>query len=307
MAGLIAALRRRTPLALLIAMLLCLVGCQASYFGAVNLIRDGGAALDQSGLSYGPDPRQQLDLYRPAQAAGNPPVLLFYYGGSWRNGKRQWYRFVGDSLARLGVITIIADYRTYPQAPFPLFMDDAAAAVAWVQQHRAQIGSEGPLLLAGHSAGAHIAALLATDQRYLRAAGVDPAQIGGVIGLAGPYDFLPIRSPSVREVFVDEAGARAAQPVDHVSATSPPFLLIHGLADDTVWPRNSESLAARLRAFERPVQLQLLPDVGHVELVFALGRDDALGQQLDSLIAQWIATLAPTQPTAVAGSAQVLR
>lgn len=301
------ALRRRLPITVLIVLLLGLAGCQASYFGAVNLVRDGGAALAESGLSYGADPRQQLDLYRPAQAADHPPVLLFFYGGSWRNGERHWYRFVGDSLARLGVIAIIADYRTYPQAPFPLFMDDAAAAVAWVQQHRAKIGSEGPLLLAGHSAGAHIAALLATDQRYLQAAGADPAQIGGVIGLAGPYDFLPIRSPAVREVFVDEAGARAAQPVAHVSAASPPFLLIHGLADDTVWPRNSESLAARLRAFERPVQLHLLPEVGHVQLVFALGRDDALGQQLDRLIAQWIAALPPAAAPHAASSAQVLR
>ncbi|MCB1633083.1 MAG: alpha/beta hydrolase [Xanthomonadales bacterium] len=270
------------------ALPLWLSGCQAGFFGAVNLARDGGATLDQAGLIYAPTQQLRLDIYRPASAASDAPVLLFYYGGSWRNGQRQWYRFVGDAFARLGAITVIADYRTFPEAPFPVFMSDAAAAVAWVQGHRAQLRSDGPLILAGHSAGAHIAALLATDPSYLQAAGVDPGVLSGVIGLAGPYDFLPIRSREVREVFVDAAGAAAAQPVSHVSAASPPFLLIHGLADDTVWPRNSESLARSLREHGVAAEVQWLPAVTHVGLLFALGKDDALGMQLDQMITQWL-------------------
>lgn len=279
-------------LASLAAAALVLGGCQASFFGAVNLARDGGDALVHEGIEFLPEHELRLDIYHPATPHETAPVVVFYYGGSWRNGERGWYRFVGDSFARLGAITVIADYRTFPEAPFPLFMDDAAAAVAWVQSHRAQVGSNGPLLLAGHSAGAHIAALLATDGRYLEARGVPAEQVRGVIGLAGPYDFLPIESRKVREVFVDDTGARAAQPVHFVSPATPPFLLIHGLEDDLVWPRNSQSMASRLEAVGQTSRLLLLPDMGHIELVFALGKDDAVGRQLDREITGFLDQLA---------------
>jgi acetyl esterase/lipase len=275
----------------LLLCLLALCGCQAGLFGAVNLSREGGEWLAEEGIDFHPTLDLKLDVYRPAATRADAPIVLFYYGGSWRNGQRGWYRFVGNSFARLGAITVIADYRTYPEAPFPLFMDDAAAAVAWVDGNRERLGSSGPLLLAGHSAGAHIAALLATDPSHLRRRGLDPAQIDGVIGLAGPYDFLPIESRKVRQVFVDDAGAQAAQPVRHVSTAAPPFLLVHGLDDDLVWPQNSRSMTAALRAAGRPVELVLLPEMGHIELVFAIGQDDPAGLQLERLFANFLRQL----------------
>lgn len=287
--------RLATVRAALLFCVLALCGCQAGLFGAVNLAREGGTALAEQGIVFHPALDLKLDLYRPATDRADPPIVLFYYGGSWRNGRRDWYRFVGDSFARLGALTVIADYRTYPEAPFPLFMDDAAAAVAWVEANRARLG-QGPLLLAGHSAGAHIAALLATDASYLGQYGVRSERIAGVIGLAGPYDFLPIESRKVREVFVDDAGALAAQPVRHVSAEAPPFLLVHGLDDDLVWPQNSRSMAARLVAAGRPAELVLLPQMGHVELLFAIGKDDADGQQLDRLFGAFLRQIEATDP-----------
>ena len=287
-------------LALLLVSVLGISGCQAGFFGAVNLTRGGGDTLAIRDIEFLPEHDLRLDIYRPEAPSADAPVVVFYYGGSWRNGSRSWYRFVGDSFARLGAVTVIADYRTFPDAPFPLFMDDAAAAVAWVQSHREQVGSTGPLLLAGHSAGAHIAALLATDRRYLETRGIAAEQVRGVIGLAGPYDFLPIESRKVREVFVDDAGARAAQPVRFVSPATPPFLMVHGLDDDLVWPRNSQSMAEHLTAVGQRAELLLLPDMGHIELIFALGKDNAVGRQLEQAIAGFLARMFHEPTTAAA-------
>lgn len=88
---------------------------------------------------------------------------------------------------------MIPDYRLYPETTYPGFMDDAAAAVVWARAHAAEFGADPQrIFLMGHSAGAHIAMLLTTDRHYLAQHGVDPHALAGAIGLAGPYDFLPL-------------------------------------------------------------------------------------------------------------------
>ena len=239
-------------------------GCQGAYFATINAgVRDG----DVRSFEYDAGHDLALDLYRPV-AARPAPVVVFLYGGSWRNGERNYYRFVGTALARRGVLVIIPDYRKAPAAPFPAFMDDAARAVAWARAHAAEHGGDPARIhVMGHSAGAHIAALLATDDQYLRRVGMAPRDLAGVVGLAGPYDFLPITDPKIKDVFGAEADWPRSQPVNFVDGDEPPFLLLHGGADRTVWPRNSENLAAKLRATGEPVTLTIVPGVSHVGLV----------------------------------------
>ena len=87
------------------------------------------------------------------------PVVVFLYGGSWRNGAREDYRFVGRRLAQQGMLVLVADYRTYPETIFPGFVEDGASAVAWARAHAAGWGGDPRcLFVAGHSAGAQIAA-----------------------------------------------------------------------------------------------------------------------------------------------------
>jgi acetyl esterase/lipase len=253
---------RSTLAAALLALLLA--GCQQAYFRAVNLGAGAGESVlfdAANGLS--------LDVYRP-DAATTPaaPVVVFFYGGSWRSGERAWYRFVGRALAREGLVVVIPDYRKAPAHAFPDFMHDAARATAWARTHAADFGGDPRrLFLMGHSAGGQIAALLATDARYLAAEGLRPRQLAGVVGLAGPYDFLPLTSAGVKQALGPPAGWPATQPVNFVDGDEPPFLLLHGDADRTVDPANAPRLAATLRARGVPVQVVRVPDVGHVGLV----------------------------------------
>lgn len=273
---------RFAPRLLLLLCLPWLGGCQRAFFATLNL-RPGPPAEH---VSYGPAPHQAVDVFLPRGGGGqSTPIVVFFYGGRWQGGRRADYAFVGEALAARGVLTFVADYRHFPAVRFPDFMHDAAQAVAWVEAHAAEYGGDVRRLhLAGHSAGAHVAVLLATDARYLHAAGLQPRQLRGVIGIAGPYDFLPFTDADLKQVFGPESGWRDSQPVEFVDGDEPPFLLLHGANDLSVWPRNSARLAARLRAAGVPVEHRVYPGLGHVRILAAL-RYPALAPTLEDVVA----------------------
>lgn len=269
----------RRLLPLLAALLLA--ACQPALFTGINMMAPRATGAVADGLTFDAERGLALDLYLPPAGGPLPPLVVFFYGGSWQHGERHWYAFIGQALASQGVAVAIPDYRKSPAAPFPEFMADAAAAVAWLKARGQAMGYDpGRMVLMGHSAGAHIAALLATDPQYLARHDLSPADLAGVIGLAGPYDFLPIRSGPLREVFGDDpARHRESQPIAHVDGDEPPFLLLHGRDDRLVEPGNSTRMAERLRAHGVAVEVQLLPDVGHAELALRLARPDGGGKQ----------------------------
>lgn len=222
-------------------------------------------------IAFGPNARDRLDVYRPATAVGAAPVVVFFYGGNWASGDRADYLFVGEALASKGFITVIPDYRLYPEVRFPEFLNDSARAVRWALDHAAELGGDpARVFLMGHSAGAYNAAMLALNPEYLRAAGVDVRRIRGLIGLAGPYDFRPFRDEITRGVFSSVGEAIETQPIHFVSSAAPPTLLITGDADTVVSPGNSVRLSARLRERGVAVQEIVYPGAGHRKLVGAL-------------------------------------
>ena len=234
---------RRTFHACVAATLALLVsGCQSAFFGFVN--RD--SAQPDSTAVYDTARGLALDIYRPQSAAPDAPVVLFFYGGSWQMGTRDQYRFVGSRLAQQGVVAVVADYRTWPAAGFPAFMGDAAQAVRWTFDHAADYGGNAKrIFIAGHSAGAQIAALLGTDARHLAAVDLKPKDLGGVIGLSGPYDF--VISGKLEDIFGPRSQWPEAMAVKFVDGDEPPFLLIHGDGDRTVDVGNSRKLDFALR------------------------------------------------------------
>lgn len=274
-----------------------LAACQPALFTGVNLVAPKATDQVADGRMFAPGNGLALDLYLPEDVDSPPPLVVFFYGGSWQQGERHWYAFVGQALARHGLAVAIPDYR---KAPFPAFMDDAAAAVAWLKAQGPGLGYDPDrIVLMGHSAGAHIAALLATDPQYLARHDLSPSDLRGVIGLAGPYDFLPIRSRPLREVFGDDpARHRASQPIAHVDGSEPPFLLLHGRDDRLVEPGNSTRMAERLRDHGVPVELHLVPDAGHAGLLLLLARPASAGAQTLARLTRFTALATQAEPFA---------
>jgi acetyl esterase/lipase len=223
-------------------------------------------------LEYGNDPRQRLDVYAPRKAR-NRPIVVFWYGGSWLNGKKSDYRFVGAALAERGFVTVLPDYRLYPVVKFPLFLDDAASALAWVQQHALEFGGDPHrIVLMGHSAGAHMAAFLAYNSKFAVRAGVHPEWIKGLIGLSGPYALEP-DSKVLHAIFANPYTMADWQPIRFVSDRSPPTLLFHGVPDRVVTEKHAEVLRDALRNQHVSVEANLLPGRRHADTVaaFAFG------------------------------------
>jgi acetyl esterase/lipase len=250
---------------------LLLAACTALSFGAANLPSYFSRIQRTAGLPFGEDPRQRLDIYRPrASASGINPVIVFWYGGGWTTGSRHNYRFVGVALAQLGYVTVLPDYRLYPQVRFPEFLEDGAAAVVWVQRHAAEYGGDpNCIVLMGHSAGAHMAAMLALNDRYLRQGGADPSRIVGLIGLSGPYELAP-NTPTLNDIFRAPFTAHDWQVLPYVSTQAPPALLLHGARDQLVWASNTEHLAAALRSKGVRVDAVIYEARGHVDTLAAL-------------------------------------
>ncbi|MEO8463926.1 MAG: alpha/beta hydrolase [Gammaproteobacteria bacterium] len=262
--------RSRLPLALLAALLF--EGCTSLGLTAANIPAAFGDYHRDYDLAYGKADRQKLDVYVPTGSATHRhPVVVFFYGGGWTHGAKEQYRFVAAALAARGFVVVVPNYRLYPEVRFPLFVDDAALAVRWVHDNVASFGGDpARLVLLGHSAGAHIAAMLTFDERYLQRAGVDPDLIRGFIGLAGPYDFLPIIDPVVQQVFASLEDPKESQPIHYVDGTEVPTLLMHGDADQRVSPTNTEHLAARIRERGGCVIEREFPGMSHSGILAAL-------------------------------------
>jgi len=237
----------------------------------LNALTPGAGVTEVADRSYAVGPRHGVDLYAPDPVRPGAPIVVFFYGGGWEDGDRGMYRFVGATLAANGIVAVIPDYRVYPEARFPDFIEDGARAVAWARTHGAAYGGDPKLLfLMGHSAGAQIATLLSLDRSWLAEVGMDPDRdIAGTIGLAGPYDFLPLESPTLKAIFGPPGDWPRSQPINYVTPGAPPMFLGAAARDSSVEPGNTERLAARLRASGDTVVERIYQLVGHRTLIGA--------------------------------------
>jgi len=255
-----------------------IVGGLAYHFAALKIFnalvsKDAGTTLVAGAITYGPDPRQRLDIYAPEGTKAGLPILLFVNGGSWNDGARGDYEFAGRAFAARGYLTITMDYRILPQNQFPAFVQDVALAIAWAQKEGERYGGDPRRIFAvGHSAGAYNLSLAVLDKHYLREAGADPQALRAIATLAGPFDFLPLDTRVTIDTFGKVADPATTQPINYVSAEAPPFLLLIGTSDTTVYPKNSRSLAKRLGEVGAIVELKEYEGMGHAQLMLALAK-----------------------------------
>lgn len=249
-----------------------LAGC--SPLRLLNGVSSGGSGHTLvRDVAYGALPRQQLDIYTPVSPApaGGWPLVVFFYGGSWSSGERAEYGFVGSALAERGVVTLVADYRLYPEVRYPDFLHDSARALAWGMEAAPRLGADPKrVFVMGHSAGGYNAAMLALDPRWLAATGHAPRELAGWIGLSGPYDFFPSNDPALRDTFHHPDYPPGGQPIDHIGAAAPPTFL-GAPPDDRVvsFTRSTQALATRLAAAGVPVTLKTYPKASHPTMIGA--------------------------------------
>ena len=244
--------------------------CSSLSFLIANVPASFGEHERTAGLAYGSERRQKLDVYTPVGKGTNRPVVVFWYGGSWTSGSRSEYRFVGAALAQRGFVTVLPDYRLYPSVRFPTFLDDAALAVKWVQEHAQEFGGDPRhIVLMGHSAGAHIASYVAFNSDALSRVGAHPEWIAGLVGLSGPYALAP-NTRTLHKIFGRPYSEADWQPIRFVTRQSPPTFLAHGLSDTLVSPRQAEQLRDVLRRNDVRVVAELYAGRGHADTVASL-------------------------------------
>jgi acetyl esterase/lipase len=228
----------------------------------------------KSNVAYGAHGRQQLDIYIPRQQPASAlPVVLFFYGGSWDSGDKEDYLFAAEAFASRGYLTVIPNYRVYPDVKFPEVMQDPASAAKWVKTHISEYGGDpNQVFMVGHSAGAHLLAMLAVNDQYLKQVDLKPKDFKGYIGLAGPYDFLPLKSDRLKDIFGPDEVQWKSQPIRFVDGKNPPMLLLVGLKDSVVWPRNTFNLAAEITQHQGQVEVVEFPDNGHIDMVAKLAK-----------------------------------
>ena len=252
-----------------------------SPLGLLNAVgpRDRAARRVARDVAYGPGPLQAMDLYVPVLAAGETaPVLVFFYGGGWDSGSKSLYGWAAQALAARGFVVALPDYRIVPDALFPVFIEDAAAATAKAAEIASDHGGDPDRVgVIGHSAGAHLAMMIALDRRYMAAVGA-PGLIKAAAGLAGPYDFLRFDVPASIKAFGRAPDPLMTQPVTFVRADAPPLWLGHGTEDTVVHPEDTTILNDRMRAVGGRSEAKLYPGLNHADLITAfspLFRDKA--------------------------------
>ena len=227
---------------------------------------------------YADNALNHLDIYIPTQKHPKDqtsfPTVIFFYGGCWGGCltlEKKYYRFVADSLTEQGYLTVIPDYRRHPQVRFPSIMADAKQVVEWVEANIGDYGGDSKhIFLMGHSAGAHLAATLSLNPRYLSAKSY--ANLAGFVGLAGPYDFLPFTDAYQFEVFAPESAYFESQPINFVDGTEIPLLLLYGNQDQRVFPHNIKNLSEKVKQKGGNVETHLYDEIDHMGLIAALTR-----------------------------------
>lgn len=215
----------------------------------------------QKDVPFSQSPALSLDVYTPVTAKPDAPIVMFVHGGSWKDGSKDIYKFIGEAFSSEGYTTLIPNYRKYPDVIYPEFVNDASDALAYASETYKR-----PVVLVGHSAGAHIISLVALNPEYTRAAGVDRCKaIAGWVGLAGPYDFK-VYDPPFLSIFPEDS-REVMLPIKYAQNAIHPAMTVIGSSDTTVSPAQTERMAKALRGAGVTVTESYYPDVDHTGII----------------------------------------
>lgn len=229
--------------------------------------------------------KNKLDLYLP-KGQKDFPVVLFVHGGAWKTGDRKMYGALGNMFARNGVGAVMVSYRLSPKVKHPAHIQDVARAFAWTCRHIADHGGRpDQIFLCGHSAGAHLVALLATNADYLKEEKLSPANIKGVIPISGVFDITPGR---LADVFgTDPEALRSASPIRHLTGKQPPFLLIYAEKDYKQFDEYAQKMEQALKKQGTEASSLMVKDRTHITIIInATHTEDPAAQAILAFVAK---------------------
>jgi arylformamidase len=200
--------------------------------------------------------RQMLDVYAPAKGK-DLPVVVWIHGGGWRRGDKADVHNKPQAFTDKGLVLVSINYRFVPSVTVNQIAGDVAKAIRWTHDHARDHGGDPKVIVVmGHSAGAQLAALVCTDERYLKAEGLSLSTIKGCVPVDGDTYDVPLqiktveekRAKSYRMTFGDEASQKELSAVTHVAKGRkiPPFLILH-VAEHPETKAQSERLVKALQ------------------------------------------------------------
>ncbi|MSR63413.1 MAG: alpha/beta hydrolase [Planctomycetes bacterium] len=230
-------------------------------------------------LHYGENEKQVLDLYLPAKK--DFPTVVFTYGGGWHSGSGKSCTPIAEALRAHGYGCALLSHRLSPPDVWPAMIEDEARAFAWVHEHVAEHGGDPQrLFLMGHSSGAQLALLLASDARQLAPYHLAPKNVAGVVGLSTPLDLVPRGGTGYGDALMGGKGAdvfrrdaetmRAASPLTYLSKELPPLLLVVGENDFPMLAGDAEDFAKRAGALGLDVGVVVAEGKDHMGVVRSL-------------------------------------
>jgi acetyl esterase/lipase len=276
------------------ALVLLVVGC------GLATAAEGGVAIaadvaykDGPELSDYEKTRCKLDLYAPT-GAKDLPCVVWFHGGGITGGDKHGARAGGHALAADGVILAAVNYRLSPLAKYPAYVEDCAAAVAWVKRHAGDHGVDPRrIYVAGHSAGGYLAAMVGADERWLKPHGLTLADLAGVVPLSGQmathYTIREERGLPKTAIIIDDAA-----PLNHAGKDTPPWLVLYAEKDMSLRGDENRYFAAALKAAgHKQVEINEMKGYDHGGIGERLGEpEDAVRKALVAFIAR----TAPPKP-----------
>jgi acetyl esterase/lipase len=222
--------------------------------------------------------RHSVDIYMP-KGQKDVPVLFFIHGGGWTMGDRTMFSSVWKRYARNGVCVVSAGYRLSPKVKHPEHIKDVARAFAWTHKNIGKYGGKADqIFVSGHSAGGHLAALLGTDESYLKAHKLSLKDIKGVIPISGV--FVIRASGRLKNAFSeDEDECKQASPQTHVKAGLPPFLVLYAEKDLGNLGAQGKAFAAALAKKKCDVVSREMKGRNHGSIVGTMTKQDDPGTQ----------------------------
>ena len=235
--------------------------------------------------------KHKLDLYTP-KGVKDFPVLMFVHGGSWKSGKKDLYGALGKTFASNGIGAVVINYRLSTKSGtvrHPDHINDVAAAFAWVHGNIAKYGGRNDrIFISGHSAGGHLASLLATDEQYLKHHKLAVANIRGVIALSGVYEIMPVMTAFTEAFGKDADVCKAASPIFQIHGKTPPFLIGYADKDFLGIDKMSESFCRKLKDNKGEATLVEIKERNHITIVvqLSISADDPCTKAMMDFVAK---------------------